>query len=268
MDVRVRLYQYLKAQGLATSTILEYMKMYDNMLRRHPDFIEWGNEKSIAFLSEIPDPITRSNKRNLILKVHRDVLNKPMNIPFIKKPTRIKDIYSHDEVKRIFSHIHNAKHLAIAYLLYVEGFRVGEVVSILKSDCNKGDKSIIIRSTKNRNDYKKYLDDSTINVLSDYCTWLKERRIALKKYLFEGTSFNQYSTRSIQEIMRTAIEKSGMPIKGSCHIFRRSSSVWKLENNWSVQHIAASLNNTPRTVSKYYAYVRPEYLKTLSKPQL
>ncbi len=86
--------------------------------------------------------------------------------------------------------------------------------------------------------------------------------------MFEGVDNNQYAKRSIQEIMRTAIKKAGLPIEGSCHVFRRSSSVWKIENGWSIKHIAASLNNTEKTVAKYYALVRPDYLKSLPKPNL
>jgi integrase len=260
--------RYLSAEGCAMSTITVYSNTLSMLLKIHPDFDKYNSEQLVYILSEIKDPIYRSSIRNVVLKVHRDMLGKSINIPFIKKPERLQGVYTFDEVKKIFSYIHNAKHLAIAKLLYIEGFRVGEVVSILKCDCDKSDKSILIRETKNKKDYKKYLDDSTVIALSNYCGWLKERNFTIKKYLFEGMDNNQYSKRSIQEFMRAAIKNAGLPIKGSCHVFRRSSSTWKLEAGWSVQHIAASLNNTPKTVSKYYAYVRPDYLRTLLKPAM
>lgn len=263
-----RMIEYLKVQGCAFSTMKSYRDVLRLILKNHPQFETYNSQQLISIMNSVGDPITRSNYRNVILKVHRDMIGSIINIPFIKKPERLQGIYSLDEVKKIFSYIHNKKHLAIAKLLYIEGFRVGEVVSILKCDCDKSDKSILIRGTKNKNDYKKYLDESTLNALSEYCQWLKERRVSLKKYLFEGVDNNQYSKRSIQEFMRDAIKKSGLPIKGSCHVFRRSSSTWKLECGWSIQHIAASLNNTPKTVSKYYAYVRPDYLRTLLKPAI
>lgn len=267
-NLRIKLYRYIKAEGLAESTIIEYLKQYDAVIKSHPTFENWNSEDCISFLADIKDPVYRSSRRNLVLKVHRDVLGKPISIPFIKKPHRLQDVYSHEEVKKIFAQMHNLKHLAIATLLYVEGMRVGEVIGILKVDCNKADKSIIIRSTKNGKDYKKFLDDSTIKTLEDYCNWLKERRYKLRKYLFEGLDNNQYSKRSIQEFMRTAIKKAGLPVRGSCHVFRRSNSVWKIENGWSLKHIAASLNNTEKTVAKYYALVRPEFMKSLPKPTI
>lgn len=267
-SLTLRMIQYMKVQGLAFSTIKEYSKQCDAIIKKHPDYELWDASKCITHLSAVNDPITRSNIRNIHLKVHRDMLGKNIVLPFIKKPTRLQGIYTQEEVKKIFAQIHNAKHYAIGCLLYVEGFRVGEVIGILKSDCNKADKSIFIRSTKNGKDYKKYLDDTTIKALENYCSWLKERRFTLNKYLFEGCCNNQYSKRSIQEFMRSAIKKAGLPIKGSCHVFRRSSSVWKIESGWSLQHIASSLNNTSKTVAKYYALVRPDYIKLLPKPSI
>jgi len=268
MDLKNRMIRYLVAENCADSTIKTYSNTLQMLLYKHPDFEFYNNEKMVHLLSEIKDPIYRSSIRNVVLKVHRDMLGRNLNIPFIKKPERLQDVYTHEQVKLIFSKIHNAKHMAIARLLYVEGMRVGEVVSILKSDCNKEDRSIFIRGTKNKKDYKKYLDETTVAALSEYCLWLKERRIKLNKYLFEGMDNNQYAKRSIQQIMRNAIIKAGLPIKGSCHVFRRSSSVWKIENGWSLKHIAASLNNTEKTVSRYYALVRPDYIKSLPKPML
>lgn len=264
-----RMIQYMKVQGCALSTIVAYSKLLCLVQKSHPQFEWYNSQQLIAIMNEIPDPITRCNYRNIILKVHRDLLGKEINIPFIKKPERLQDVYSFDEVKQIFSTITNAKHAAIARLLYTEGFRVGEVVNILKVDCNKSDKSIFIRATKNKKDYKKYLDQSTVKALEEYCQWLKARSFTLNKYLFEGFSNCQYSVRTIQEFMTKAINDSGIAAKrGSCHIFRRSSAVWKLENGWDVKYIAASLNNSPKTCEKYYALVRPDYLKTLSKPVL
>ena len=256
------------AQNLAQSTIREYSKQLESIEKRHPDFESWSSEECINFLSQINDPIYRSHVRNVILKVHRDMMGKHLSIPFIKKPHRLQKVYTHDEVKKIFACIHNKKHEAIARLLYVEGMRVIEVISILKTDCNKVDKSLFIRGTKNKRDYKKYLDDSTIIALEEYCGWLRERKIKLKKFLFEGVDYNQYSKRSIQQIMSHAIEKAGLDKRGSCHVFRRSNAVWKIENGWSLKHIAASLNNTERTVAKHYALVRPDFIKSLPKPAL
>lgn len=268
MDLVNRMIRYLVAENCADSTIRTYSKVLEKLLKEHPNFEDYNNEQLVWLLSDIKDPVYRSSIRNVILKVFRDMLGRSINIPFIKKPDRIQGVYTHEEVIKIFSTIKNVKHEAIARLLYVEGMRLGEVVSILKTDCNKEDRSIFIRGTKNKRDYKKYLDESTVKCLTEYCDYLRGMNIVLKKYLFEGLRCVKYSKRSIQQIMNKAISKSGLPKKGSCHVFRRSNATWKIENGWSLKHIAASLNNSEKTVSKYYAHVRPDYVKSLPKPCL
>lgn len=266
MTLENRMIEYLKVQGCAFSTIISYRNVLRLILRFHPDFENYSSYQLISVMNKIPDPITRSNYRNVILKVHRDMLGRQINIPFIKKPERLQKVYTHEEAKKIIHAIVNIKHQAIARLLYVEGMRVGEVVSILLGDCNKEDKSIFIRETKNKKDYKKYIDDSTVKCLSEYCDYLRGMDIKLKKYLFEGHRSVQYSKRSIQQIMTAAIKKAGLDKRGSCHVFRRSNATWKIESGWSLKHIAASLNNSEKTISKYYALVRPDYIKSLPKP--
>lgn len=268
MTLENRMIQYLKAQGCALSTIKAYTGILRIIERKHPYFESYNSQQLISLMNEVPDPITRSNYRNVILKVHRDMFGKQINIPFIHKPVRLQSVYTHEEVKRIFACIKNIKHQAIARLLYVEGMRVGEVVSILLCDCNKNDKSIFIRCTKNKGDYKKFIDDSTLKCLTNYCDHLRGMGIRLKKYLFEGQNGEQYSKRSIQQIMTKAILKAGLDKRGSCHVFRRSNATWKIESGWSDIHIAASLNNSVKTVRKYYALVRPDYVKSLPKPTI
>ena len=73
MTLENRMIQYLKVQGCADSTILSYRNILRLILRLHPDFENYNSQKLIEIMNAIPDPITRSNYRNVILKVHRDM---------------------------------------------------------------------------------------------------------------------------------------------------------------------------------------------------
>lgn len=264
-DLKYKMLRYMSAEELAESTIIVYSSCYEKIKSEVKTFENRGSSFWIEYLSNIHDPINRNNYRSVILKVCRDVLNENLKLPIVKRPVRLQAVYTLEEVNLIFAQIKNPKHYAIASLLFVEGFRVGEVLSVKLSDCNKKDGSITLRETKNGKDYKKHLDETTITAIREYYKWLLPAE-KTKVYLFEGWTNQQYTSSSVQQFMKKAIRTSGLPVKGACHIFRRSNAVWKIENNWSVQHIAASLNNSPKTASKYYALIRPEYLKTLQKP--
>ncbi len=261
-----RMIDYLVAQECAQSTITTYSNAFDKILWEVKSIEDKDNAFWIKYLGTIKDPIYRNNIRSVVLKVVRDVLGKHIVLPLVKRPIRLQPIYTYDEVKLIFKQIKNKKHLAIAKLLFVEGFRVGEVTSILLSDCDKKDSAIIIRNTKSNSDFKKYIDVTTAEAINDYIVDAKNKNLKPKKFLFEGWANSSYTSSSIRQFMRKAMKDAKVEVKGSCHIFRRSSSVWKIESGWSAKHIAASLNNSERTVNKYYAYARPDYMKTLPKP--
>jgi len=265
-DLKYKMMRYMQAEGLAQNTINLYSSVYEKLkkdvgeIENKPQFF-W-----VEYLANIPDAIYRNNIRSVILKVCRDVLGQRLSLPLVHRPIRLQPVYTLDEVSKIFVRIKNPKHYAIAMLLFTESMRVNEVLSIRLKDCNKADGSVMLRNTKNGSDYKKYLDKTTIEAINNYFRWAKTNNELPKELLFEGWGNKKYSSTSVRMFLKKAMRLAGVEVKGSCHIFRRSASVWKCENHWSVPHLAASLNNSPRTAQRYYSLVRPEYLQTLSKP--
>jgi len=69
-----RMLQYLKVEGCAFSTIKAYRNILNLIEKKHPNFEFYNSSELIAIMNEVPDPITRSNYRNVILKIHRDML--------------------------------------------------------------------------------------------------------------------------------------------------------------------------------------------------
>jgi len=265
-DLKYRMIKYCSAEQLADSTIQTYSETYDKIKNEVGDIESKNNEFWIEYLSGITNPIYRNNIRSVILKVCRDVLGQTLKLPIVKRPVKLQPVYTIEEVSKIFSKIKNFKHIAISQLLFTESFRISEVLDVKLKDLIKAEGAIIIRDTKNNKDYKKFLDETTIIAIRNYLQWCKENNELPKVRLFEGVGNNRYSSTSVRNFLKKAMKLAGIEVKGSCHIFRRSASVWKAENGWSVTHLAASINNSPKAAQKYYALVRPEYLKTLSKP--
>lgn len=253
----------MQAQGLAESTKTIYSEVYDKIQKEVGELPKKGNDFWVSYLCKFDNLLYRNFVRSVILKVCRDVLGEKLRLPYTKVPIKIQDVYSHEEVLKIFSFLTYPRHRAIGCLLYTEGFRVGEIVAAKVKDCNWEEGYIIIRDTKNNNDYKKFLDGSTIEKILAYLEYEKPKC----EYLFSGQFGGQYTASSIEQFMTKAILSAGLEVKGgSTRSFRRSNATFKIENGWSAKHIASSLNNTERTVNKYYALTRPDYLKSLPKP--
>lgn len=266
IDLKTKMMRYMSAEELAFSTIDSYSKTYNKLKYEVGELENRGNYFWTDYLASIPNPVYRNNVRSVILKVCRDVLGENLKLPIVNRPFILQPIYSIEEVSKIFARIKNPKHYAIACLLFTESMRINEILSIKLSDCLKKEGAVILRNTKTNKDYKKYLDKTTIEAIHKYLVWAKSRNQYPKVRLFEGWGSERYSATSVRMFMKKAMRLAGVEIKGSCHIFRRSASVWKIENDWTANHIAASLNNSVKTVNKYYAYARPEYLQALQKP--
>lgn len=265
-DLKYRMIRYMGVEGRAATTIALYSKIYDQIKQKCGDLDTKDSAYWIDYLATIPSPTKRNNARSVILKAVRDVLGYKIRIPKIYRPVKLQPVYTIEEVTKIFARIKNPKHRAIAQLLFTESMRINEVLSIKLADCNKAEGAIIIRATKNGKDYKKYLDPSTITALHNYLVWAKGHGELPKQLLFEGWGHEKYSDTSVRMFLKKAHRLAGIKPKGACHIFRRSASVWKIENGWTANHIAGSLNNSIGTVNKYYALARPEYISTLQKP--
>lgn len=261
-----RMIRYMVAEQLADSTIERYGFVYEKLKHEKKELLNRGNFFWVDYLASIGDPVYRNVIRSVVLKLCRDTFGENLKLPSVNVPVRIQPVYNIEEVSKIFSRIKNPKHYAIAMLLFTESMRVNEVLSIRLKDCCKADGSVMLRNTKNGSDYKKFLDKITIEAIHKYLVWAKINNELPKELLFEGWGNKKYSPTSVRMFMKKAMRLACMEVKGSCHIFRRSASVWKCENDWSVTHLAASLNNSPRAAQKYYALVRPEFLSTLAKP--
>lgn len=260
--------RYMVAEELAFKTIEKYSTVYDKIKRELNELLNRGNFFWVDYLASIEVAAYRNSVRSVVLKLCRDTYGEDLKLPTVHVPFKLQPIYDIDEVSKIFSKITNLKHIAISRLLFTESLRIDEVLSIKLCDCNKKEGSVIIRGTKNDRDYKKFFDKTTIEALRNYLRWAKDVGEYPKLLLFEGKGKTscKYSQTSVRMFLKKAMKKADIEIKGACHIFRRSASVWKAENSWKSNEIAASLNNSVRSCEKYYAYVRQEYLDRLPKP--
>ncbi|MGB4929923.1 MAG: phage integrase N-terminal SAM-like domain-containing protein, partial [Chitinophagales bacterium] len=74
------------------------------------------------------------------------------DLPRPKKPNKLPNILSEDEVYRLLAALENIKHRAILYLAYSAGFRISEVVNLKLTDIDSERMLIHIRNSKGYKD--------------------------------------------------------------------------------------------------------------------
>lgn len=137
---------------------------------------------------------------------------------------------------------------AIFTLMYKNGLRENEVTSILVSDYNKDDKSIIIRHPKNHSERIIYLSDSTAKLLDALNDNIKS------DYLIHTASGHRYNNSNLRNEVKRICTKAGYP-KLHPHSFRHGSAKYLLDHNVNLGIIQAHLGHKSIQTTQRYLQV-------------
>lgn len=188
----------------------------------------------------------------------RDFNNKILPRPKVEQ--KQPDILSVEEIQMSIDSIQNLKHKAIFSLMYSCAMRVGEVCNLKLKDLDTKNNKIIIKNGKGKIDRIVMLDHSLLKLLREYWSAYKT-----SEYLFEGAKGGRYSEKSIQTLVKTAVNKVGIKKKISSHSLRHSCLTQLIKDGTdlrTVQKIAGHKNIN--TTAGYIKIIDSDILETVS----
>ncbi len=183
------------------------------------------------------------------------------NLPRPKKEHKLPSVLSEEEVIQIFKQVLNIKHKAILYLLYSGGLRLSEVVNLKITDIDSKRNLILIREAKGKKDRTTLLSQILLEFLRDYY-----RKYKPKDYLFEGQDGKQYSVRSVQNIFKTALSKSGIKKHATVHTLRHSFATHLLERGTDLRYIQELLGHANLKTTEIYTHITKKGLDKIVSP--
>ncbi len=146
-------------------------------------------------------------------------------------------------------------------LIYSGGLRIGESIRLRKEDIHFGRKSIFIKGGKGKKDRYTILSDKMIVLLQNYLVAYKPAY-----WLFEGQNGGQYSTRSIQQVFRRAVAKSGVNPYSTVHTLRHSFATHLLERGTDLRYIQELLGHSSSETTQIYTHITKRARQRLSSP--
>ncbi|MEL6629264.1 MAG: site-specific integrase [Bacteroidota bacterium] len=178
-----------------------------------------------------------------------------------RKADKLPNVLSETEVQQLINSIDNLKHKCILSLIYSAGLRLSESVKIRLDDILVDRKQIFIKAGKGKKDRYVILSDKILGLLTKY------RQIYKPSYwLFEGMNGGQYSKRSVQQIMRRGVKRSGVNPYATVHTLRHSFATHLLERGTDLRYIQHLLGHGSIKTTEIYLHVRKDAEQKIKSP--
>ncbi len=266
--------KFLQLKGYSENTITSY---YHYILR----FLNCYRQNKIEEINSFDASVI--NKYHELLQAEKNysftTLNQSINAiklyytGFLKHNMVINDVirpktgkqlpkvWSKEEISKILNSLDNMKHKALLSLIYGSGLRISEALNIKLSDIDSKRMRIRLIEAKGRKDRYCIIGKSMLNTLKTYYNEYKP-----KKYLFEGQFGGKYSTTSAGNVLAQAINKSGVPRRGSLHSLRHSFATHLLEAGTDLRYIQELLGHSSSKTTEIYTHVSNGFLGQIKSP--
>ncbi len=263
---------WMRSRRYSESTIGTYTDSMQTFLRYFSDkpISEICNDDLIHFNNEyiIKNKFSASFQNQIVNAVKlffRSIENKSLQPELIhrpKNPKLLPNVLSKEEVKRILNAHGNIKHKAMLSLIYSCGLRCGELLRLTANDIDNKRSIVIIRQSKGRKDRIAPLSSKIIEILREYYTIYKPQN-----YLFEGqVKGTMYDERSLQQVLKQALEKSGITKQVTLHWLRHSYATHLLENGTDLRYIQEILGHSSSRTTEIYTHVSTKSIQNVTSP--
>lgn len=175
----------------------------------------------------------------------------------LKLPTAL----STEEVQAMIKATTNLKHKTIITLCYSGGLRLSELLNLRVVDVDSDRMQLFIKAGKGKKDRYTLLAEKLLPLLREYYKVYKP-----KEFLIEGINGGQYSERSIQTIVKEALQKAKVSKHASVHTLRHSFATHLLENGTDLRYIQSLLGHGSSKTTEIYTHVTSKAFSGIKSP--
>lgn len=263
---------WMRSKRYSESTIGTYTDALKTFLRFYSDkeISEITNDDVVLFNNDyILENNFSSSYQNQVVNAiklfFRTQENKKLDAELVHRPKRQKllpNVLSKEEVKAILNASKNIKHKAMLSLIYSCGLRCGELLRLKLDHIDSKRGVLIIKQSKGRKDRIAPLSGKIIELLRDYFMEYKP-----EGFLFEGQKKGEaYDERSLQNVLKQALEKAGITKPVSLHWLRHSYATHLLENGTDLRYIQEILGHSSSKTTEIYTHVSTKSIQKITSP--
>jgi integrase/recombinase XerD len=268
----VRFEHYLQSKRYSLNTIKVYAETLRIFFRyfTNKSIEQISNEDLIVFNNEyiLKNNFSSSYQNQLVNAVklyYSAIQHKRIDVDLVHRPRREKtlpNVLSKEEVKRLLNASTNLKHRTMLSLIYACGLRRSELLNLTFADIQSARNILLIKQSKGKKDRIVPIGNKIIQQLREYYLLYRP-----KHWLFEGQSAGeQYSAKSLQNILKLSVSKSGISKPVTLHWLRHSYATHLLESGTDLRYIQELLGHSSSRTTEIYTHVSTHEIKKIISP--
>lgn len=269
-QLRERFIRDLSIRNYSKRTIRSYVIALKGLTRFHK---KCPSEITSQEIRDYLNHLTKLGRSwttiNMVLSacnlLYRDTLGQDEKIQSLKRPRLIRKlpvVFSEVEIEHLLKIIKNVKHRAIMMTIYSAGLRCGELCNLKISDIDSTRSRIIIRNAKGHKDREVILSNKLLTYLREYV-----RIYRPKEYLFNGREAGKpISARTLQQVFRKMITRSGIHKKASLHTLRHSYATHLMNKGIDLRIIQKLLGHKSIKTTLIYCHLSDDRFANTKSP--
>ena len=198
------------------------------------------------------------------IQILAKVMNMDISLKDIHRPkrgSRLPEVLSIVEIKKILEVTRNEKHRNILMMIYCCGLRVGELINLKRNDLDWERGMIHIRHGKGNKDRMVPFPTKMQNTLRIYLN-----RFQPKEYIFMGQNGGQYSQSSVRNILKRSCNYAGIKRPVKTHTLRHSYATHMMEKGVNLRYIQELLGHKNPKTTMIYTHVANDAKLRLYNP--
>ncbi|PWA04055.1 site-specific tyrosine recombinase/integron integrase [Flavobacterium psychrotolerans] len=267
-----RFKQWLRSKRYSESTLKTYTEALKSFLvfYREKPVSEITNEDVVFYNNEyiLKNNLSASYQNQIVNAIKlffKTVQEKKIELDKIHRPKRAKvlpNVLSKEEVKLILNAHSNVKHKMMLSLIYSCGLRCGELLALQPVHIDSKRNLVMLKNSKGKKDRIAPLSPKILEMLRDY---YKDYRPTT--YLFEGQKAGApYDARSLQLILKQALQKTGISKPVTLHWLRHSFATHLLESGTDLRYIQELLGHSSSKTTEIYTHVSTKSIQHIKSP--
>lgn len=267
-DPMVKLRQEMRLRKFSQKTIKSYLLYIEACLR----FVRKGpREVDGADLRNYLDNLATAGKSASTLNIAYSALQFYfgkilcrkffVHIPRAKKPHKLPEVLSKEEVRRMIDCITNQKHKCMIQILYGTGVRVGELVRLRMRDIDFERNCIRVVQGKSAKDRMGLLPKSIRDLLEG-----QKRVKQPADFLFTSYDGGRLTEATVQKVVRHAAQLAKVQKEVTPHTLRHSFATHLLESGTDIRYIQELLGHAKLATTQIYTKVSAQSLGAIKSP--